>query len=214
MALTTLLGTAQLTLQNALSTAVDAGGAMPRVPNFVRLSLKREAFLRQYTGPLAEERERFRREIMEGARSYLAANGWRIGGTGTLVVNILLRAIETDCEVRLETLDALYTLGITDDEGKRSVPVKAAQTIIGREHEPHPRGFVALHDRTRVISREHLRLVYTDLELALHLLGANVTTLNGDRIGDGSGREPAEGIKLHAGDVIACGRCQIVIENL
>lgn len=212
MALTTLLGTAQLALQNALAGSVDVAAGVPRVPNVVTISLRREAFLRQYPGQLVEERERFRREITEAARAYLSANGWRIGGTGSLVVDILLRDIPVECDVRLGTLDALYELRIEDDEGSRGVPVKWPQTIVGRAHDPHPRAFVPVNDRAHVFSREHLILTYADRELTLRLLGRNVTTLNGTRIGEAE--EEGGGLHLRDGDVITCGRCRIIVRNL
>lgn len=207
MALTTLFGTAQLALQNALAGALDTSGPTPRVPNFINLSLQREAFQREHPGAIVEERERFRREIMDAVRSYLSANGWGVAGTGSPVVNLLFRTIPSPLEIQIRTVEALYRLEVEDDEGKREVPVKNVTAVVGRANDAPPRGFVAVNDRTRVVSREHLILTYADHELNARLVGQNATTLNGTRMGEGE-------IKLHQGDVIACGRCRITITTL
>jgi hypothetical protein len=207
MPLTTLLGTAQLAMQDALAGHLDLSNGMPRTPNFIVVSLRRDSLLQQYKGPLTQERERFRRDLEDGARAFLSSHGWRIGGTGSLVINVVLRAISSDCNVQARTVEWLYQLKVTDDNGSRDLPVRQAHAIVGRAHESHPRGFIPIHDSARVISREHLALTYSDLHLTLRLLGKNPTTLNGDTLGDAE-------MEVRQGDVIKCGKHEIVVGEM
>jgi hypothetical protein len=207
MALTTLLGSAQLAVQDALSAALETDGGVMRVPNFIVVSIRREAFLSQYRGPLTTERERFRRELGDGVRTFLASHGWRVAGAGGTVVNVLLRSLREDCAVQVRTVNALCDLEISDDRGIRSESVRHSPAAVGRAHNPHPRGFVAVHDESRLWSREHLVLTYADLHLMARLVGRNPTTLNGDSLGDAE-------VELHSGDVIRCGKCEIVVKRV
>ncbi len=207
MQLTTLFGTAQLALQDALQRNLDAAGSTPRAPNFITVVLRRESFAREYTGEQHDEIARFRRDLEGALRAFVSAHGWSIGGSGTLVLNMLLRSIPAECEVEARIARSFYELVVEDDGGRRGVPVGSSPAIVGREHDFPPRGFIALHDRSRLLSREHLRLTYADLALRGKLLGRNPTTLNGAPIGD-------EEFVLKNGDLIACGSCRLTVEKL
>ena len=207
MALTTLFGTAQLALQDALTRHLDNSGTTAKVPNFAVVSLRRDRFQSDNPGVLAEERARFRADLDAAMRSFITANGWRIGGTGTLVLNVVLRAISQDCTVQVRTVDRLYELEIADDDGRRTVPVKSLHATLGRVHDAHTRGFVPVHDGARLVSREHLALDYEDLALTGRLLGQNPTTLNGEPLGP-------EPVPLHDGDQFECGHVQITLRGL
>jgi hypothetical protein len=163
LALTTLFGTAQLALQDALARGLDRSGPTPKAPNFAIVSLRRERFLADNPGALADERKRFRHDLDAAVKSFLVANGWRIGGTGTMHINTLLRA--------------------------------------------HSRGFVAVKDGARLVSREHIALVFEDLTLTARLLGRNPTTLNGEPLG-------ADEVTMHDGDTIACGHVRVTVRGL
>jgi hypothetical protein len=204
MALTTLLGSAQLAVQDTLAGLLDSE---MRVPNFIVVSLRRESFLAQYRGAMTTERERFRRELADGLKSFLASHGWRIAGTGTPVVNVMLRSLHDECAVQARVVDSLYELEINDDRGIRTVGVRHNPATAGRAHDPHPRGFIAVHDESRLWSREHLQFQYADLHLRLHLRGRNPTTLNGDTLGDAE-------VEVRTGDRIRCGRCEITVQRI
>lgn len=204
MALTTLFGTAQLALQDALTRHLDNSGSSPAVPNFAIVSLRRDRFQSDNPGELDEERKRFRTDLEQAMRSFIAANGWRIGGTGSLVLNVVLRAIAQDCTVQVRTVDRLYQLAITDDAGERTVAVRSLRATVGREHESHSRGFIAVQDGARLVSREHIVFRYEDLALTGRVLGFNPTTLNGTTLGP-------EEVPLHDNDVIECGHVRIVV---
>jgi hypothetical protein len=205
--LTTLFGTAQLALQEALRKNLDAADTTPRAPNFVVVTLRRERFLQEYRGELAVEIERFRRDLETAMRTFVDAHGWIVGGSGTALVNVLLRAIGEECTVDARIARAFYVLAINDDRGSREVEVGSNPTTIGRAHQPHPRGFVPVHDSLKLLSREHLLLTYGDRELHAKLLGRNPTTLNGAPLG-------ADEVPLHEGDVIVCGSCEITLRNM
>lgn len=207
LALTTLFGTAQLALQDALTRHLDSSGTVAKTPNFVIVSLRRDRFQSDNPGALAEERKRFRTDLDAALRSFITANGWRVGGTGTFVLNVVLRAISQDVIVQVRTVDRLYELEISDDNGRRTVPVKSLHATIGREHESHTRGFIPVHDGARLVSREHLSLVYEDLAVGCRLLGLNPTTINATALG-------SEIVSLHDGDVIECGHVTIAVSGL
>jgi hypothetical protein len=207
LALTTLFGTAQLAIQDALARQLDSSGSMLRVPNYIVVSLRRDRFQSDNPGELAEERARFRTDLEAAVKSFLVANGWRVGGTGTLILNVVLRAINQDCVVVARTVDRLYELEITDDAGIRTVAVKNVRATIGREHDAHTRGFIPVQDGARLVSREHLLLSLDDLTLTCRLLGMNPTTLNGTPLGP-------EEVPLHNGDVIECGNVRVVVNGL
>jgi hypothetical protein len=206
VALTTLFGTAQLALQDALAKHLDGSSGAPRVPNFAIVSLRRDRFHGDNPGELAEERQRFRGDLESAMRSFLLANGWRIAGTGALVLNVVLRAIPQDCVVQVRTVDRLYELEISDDDGVRVVAVKAARATIGREHDAHSRGFIPVRDDARLVSREHLVLTYEDLAITCRLLGRNPTTLNGVPLG-------FDDVQVRDGDAIECGDVRIVVRH-
>lgn len=207
MALTTLFGTAQLELQKRLAASIRQTNGGSTVPNFLVVSLRREDFQESYRGPLEVERTRFRQELEEAARGYVQANGWRIGGTGSIVVNVVLRSIPQPCQVEVRTVNHLYVLEIFDDRGIRQLPVRARSVRIGREHDAAPVGFIGLHDGSRGMSREHLRLRYADLQLYATLIGRNETTLNSQPMDETE-------VQLHQGDEIACGSIKMVILEL
>ena len=207
MQLTTLFGTAQLALQQALLRNLDAAGSTPRAPNFITVTLRRETFVGEYQGEASDELARFRRDLESALRTFVNAHGWGIGGSGTLVLNILLRSIPDACEVDARIERSFYELVVEDDRGKRTVQVGSNPAIVGREHEFPPRGFIPLHDRSRLLSREHLRLTYADLSLRARFLGRNPTTLNGTPLGE-------DEVELHNGDLIACGSCRITVGKL
>lgn len=207
MALTTLFGTVQLELQNALASQLQLEAGSPVVPNFIVISMRRESFQKQHPGDIDKALEHFRRDIDEALRAYIASNGWRVGGTGNLNFNLLLRSIPRDCTVQVRRADALYRLKISDDDGTRAVGVKSREARIGRAHEPTPRDFIAVKDSSRLVSREHIVLGYRDLELTGTLLGRNPTMLNEKPLG-------AEPVQLRRGDRISCGRVIVVVEEL
>jgi hypothetical protein len=207
MALTTLFGTVQLELQNALAAQLRVEGGSPTVPNFVVISLRRESFQSQHGDAGQKGVEAFRRDLHEAVSSYLNANGWRVGGTGHLVINLLLRSIPRDCTVQVRRTDALYKLRIRDDDGIRSVGVRAREAKIGRAHDPRPRDFIAVNDRSRMISREHFLLRYSDLALTGILLGRNPTTLNDQPLGN-------DPFPLRRGDRLGCGTVVVEVEEV
>lgn len=207
MLLTTLFGTAQLAMQEALSAGLDAVGSTPRAPNFVVVTLRRDAFMREHQGEIADERERFRRELENAMRSYVASHGWIVGGSGTIFMNLLIENTDADCAVAAHIARSVYTLSLLDDRGERSVPVGSNPAIIGRHHEPYPRGFIPLYDAGKLLSREHLLLSYRDLTLTVRLVGRNPTTLNGAPLGAGE-------VTLKRGDTIICGACRVKVEGI
>jgi hypothetical protein len=207
MLLTTLFGTAQLAMQEALSAGLDAVTTTPRAPNFIVVTLRRDAFMAEHQGEVRDERERFRRELESAMRNYIASHGWIVGGSGTIFMNVLIENAEAECTVDARIARSVYTLGVMDDRGARSVPVGSSPAIIGRHHEPYPRGFVPLHDARKLLSREHLILIYRDLLLTARFVGRNPTTLNGAPLG-------AAEVPLKRGDVIACGGCTVRVERI
>ena len=206
MLLTTLFGTAQLAMQEALSAGLDAITTSPRAPNFLVVTLRRDAFMAEHQVEIHDERERFRRELEGAMRSYVASHGWIVGGSGTIFMNILIENVEAECTVEARIARSVYTLGVVDDRGARSVPVGSNPAIIGRHHEPYPRGFIPLYDARKLLSREHLILTYRDLALTARLVGRNPTSLNGAPLGDAE-------IRLKRGDTIVCGTCSIRVEG-
>ncbi len=208
MQLTTLFGTTQLLLQSALRRNLDAAASTPRVPNFIVVTLRRTSFMAEYDGAMQDQLARFRRDLEAGMRSFVSAHGWSIGGSGTVVLNILLGSIATECEVEARIARSFYELLVEDDRGPRTIMVGSNPAMVGRDHEFPPRGFIALHDRDRLLSREHLRLTYADLALRGRLLGRNPTTLNGVALAGDSAFD------LKDGDEIACGSCRITIGGL
>ena len=194
-------------LQDELTRHLDSSGDTPKVPNFAIVSLRRDRFQADNPGGLDEERRRFRGDLDAAVRSFLVANSWRIGGSGTLVLNVVLRAIAEDCTVQVRTVDRLYELEITDDGGVRTVPVKALHATVGREHDAHTRGFVPVRDGARLMSREHLALHYEDLALSCRLLGQNPTTLDGTPLG-------TDPVSVREGATLECGRVRIVVRGL
>jgi hypothetical protein len=115
--LTTLFGTTQLALQDALQRNLDAAGSTPRAPNFVTVTLRREAFIGEHEGEMNDELARFRRDLENGMRSFVSAHGWSIGGSGTLVLNLQLRSIPAECEVEARIARSFYEL-IVEDRGQ------------------------------------------------------------------------------------------------
>lgn len=207
MALTTLFGTVQLELQNALASQLQLENGSPTVPNFVVISLRRESFQKEHAGAVEKGLEHFRRDLDEAMRVYITSNGWRVGGTGHLVLNILLRSIPRECTVQVRRADALYRLTVNDDDGTRSVGVRGREARIGRAHDSQPRDFIPVNDSSRLVSREHLLLSYRDLVLTGSLLGRNPTMLNEQPLG-------SEPFQLRRGDRISCGRMIVVVEEL
>lgn len=207
MALTTLYGTVQLALQEALAKQVQPGSANPAVPNFALVSIRRDRFVADNRGEIEGEKLRFRRDLDSAVRSFLSANGWRIGGSGNLVLNLLLRAIPQDCTVQVRTVTDLYRLDIVDGSGPRSAAVRGTRVTVGRAHDANPRGFIPVNDPARLVSREHLSLLYEDLIVTGQLLGRNPTTLNGASMS-------GDRVPLHNGDRIACGDVTITIQGL
>lgn len=207
MQLTTLFGTTQLALQDALRRNLDAAGSTPRAPNFVVVTLRRESFATEYPGEIQDEIARFKRDLEGVMRTFVEAHGWSIGGSGTVVLNVALRSIPGECEVEARIARSFYELMIEDDSGKRTVHVGSNPATVGRQHEFPTRGFIPLNDRQRVISRDHLLLTYSDLQLHARLLGRNPTTLNGNPMGESE-------VELHNNDVIACGSCKVTVSGL
>jgi len=202
--LTTLFGTTQLALQDALRRNLDAAGSTPRAPNFIVVTLRRESFAAENSGEDRDEIARFKRDLEGAMRAFVSAHGWSIGGSGTVVLNVLLRSIPEECEVQARIARSFYALAIEDDAGKRTVQVGSNPATVGRQHEFPTRGFIPLNDRQRLISRDHLLLTYSDLQLHARLLGRNPTTLNGTAMEETD-------VELHNGDIIACGSCNITI---
>lgn len=204
MPLTTLFGSAQLALQDALRRNIDSAGGTVRAPNFVIATLPREDFLHEFPGAVEDAVARFKRELEGAMRSFVNAHGWSIGGSGMVVLNVQFGDAVRECGVRAWIARSFYALRIEDDAGGRIVQVGSNPTIVGREHDFPPRGFVALRDARRIISREHLRLHYADLRLHVRLLGCNPTMLNGVPMGE-------DEVEVSEGDVLECGSCRITI---
>lgn len=207
MQLTTTFGSAQLALQNALLKGIAHDSNHPVSPNFLLVSVNRERFAVDYPGDAEQQIRQFKAELSAAAQGYITSNGWRTGGTGSLIINLLLASIQEDCTVRARIVDPLYRLAITDGEGDRSIGVRRTHTTVGRAHQPHPPGFVAINDPDRIMSREHLQLTYSDLKLRVKLSGKNPTTLGNAPLGS----DPQE---LNNGDIIICGRTRIELRDL
>ncbi len=204
MGLTTLLGTAQLAIQDVLRKDVSAG----RTPNVVIVSIGRAALQREYVEGEEEAKERMRRELEGSAARLMEAHGWTPGGCGVLSLAILVRSTHRDCQVLARTVNAFARLTITDDAGSRVVPLVTPRGLLGRDHKPIPPGFIPLHDSLRLVSRDHISLTYRDLELTATLHGRNPTTLNGHPMTLGTS------IALAQGDVIRCGSCEIAVNDI
>lgn len=202
MPLTTLFGTTQLALQDAMRRNIDSSGGLSRAPNFIVARLRREDFLAEYPGRTADEIGRFKRDLESAMRSFAASHGWSIGGSGTVVVNVLLSDIAQQCDLQARIARSFYECSIQDDQGQRTVQIGSNPATVGRAHEFPTRGFIPVHDARRIVSREHLRLTYADLRLRALLLGRNTTTLNGTPM-------TADEVELKEGDIIECGSCRI-----
>lgn len=204
MGLTTLLGTAQLEMQDVLRKGV----VRRRTPNVLIVSLGRAALQREFGVADDEAKERFRRELERAAERLMEAHGWIPGGCGVLSIAILIRSSDRDCQVLGRTAPAFARLTINDDAGSRVVPLATTRALLGRDHKPIPPGFIPLHDSLRLVSREHVALTYRDLELGARLLGRNVTTLNDSTM---TANAP---VVLSPGDVIRCGSCEVVVNEI
>lgn len=198
-------GAALLAVQEELRRSVDRSGGMPQVANVVIVSLDRETFLREQKGAAADL-ELFRSDLTREINAFLASNEWSV--SNPLSLNLLLRSITVPCAVRVERRDALYTLTIRDDSGRRTVPVRRPVTVLGREHEAPPRAFVPVRDGSRALSREHLLLTFRDLELRAVLQGRNPTTLNNQPM------LPHTEYVLRSGDLIRCGPHTIEVDSV
>ena len=207
VALTTLFGTAQLALQDALRRGLDAAASTPRAPNFVVVRLHRAAFAREFGWEPRQNVERLNRDLEKAALEFVAAHGWAVGGNGAVTVNVVLAESGADCAVEARTVQGLCTLEVTDDRGQRTVLVTGNPAIVGRAHEPCPRGFVALYDARKLLSREHLMLRYADLRLYCRKIGRNATTLNGMLMGP-------EEIQLAVGDTFVCSGMNILVRRI
>lgn len=204
MGLTTLLGRARLDVQDALRRRLEER----RAPNFIVVSLRRDAVRSEFGSIDDNVRTRFRREISSEVRRMLEAYGWITGGCGALSINILFRSIDTDCDVRARFVTSFARLRIHDDDGIRIVQLVGPSGRIGRDHRPLPPGFIPLYDSLRLISREHFELAYQDLELRGKLLGRNPTTRNGVSL------ETGQWFVMATGDVLRCGACELWIEHI
>jgi len=201
MGLTTLLGTAQLDVQDAIRRGVSGG----RAPNLVIVSLGRTAVNREFGADDTHIRSRMRREIESGVRRTIDAHGWIIGGCGDLSVNVLVRSIDCAVSASAHTVPSFAELRVQDDDGSRIAAMVTIQATVGREHRPQPPGFISLHDPSRTVSRRHLALCFEDLELRAHLVGRNPTTLNGNLF------DNAREVVLSVGDIVRCGSCEISV---
>lgn len=204
MALTTLIGTAQLAAGRAAERGLRES---IEVPNLYRVSLGRAALVESYGDDFDGGVEQIRRSVEEGVTRLAEAHGWRVGGGGTIVVSIAVRSIREECDVEGEHARQLYRLTVTDDRGTRPLPVPLPTVTVGRAHEPHPRGFVPVYDATRLISRDHVQLRWRDGILAGLLIGRNPTTLNGHPL------TPDSPVQLAEGDTIRCGNCAFVVDR-
>lgn len=205
MALTTLFGSAQLALQDAILGNLERDGARVSAPNFITVSFKRTAWIREFGSDSNDLHERVRRDLQGAMRRFIESHGWPIAGSGVITLNVLIRSIDDDCRVQARVTRGLYELRIRDDRGARRLRISAECAMLGRPHTPEPRGFIALYDALRLVSREHLELRYRDLELRGRLLGRNQTTLNERSLAVG-----AE-VALQRSDVVRCGTCELTI---
>lgn len=203
--LTTLFGTTQLALQHELRRKLDTSDLIPRAPNYIVVSLHHDKFIAEHRGEVMAEIERFRRDLENAMRAFLSAHEWAVGGSGNIVINIVLRGLDEPCIVEARIERSFYELLIDDDRGSRTVQVGSNPATIGRAHEPYPRGFVPVHDSLKLVSRQHLILTYRDLTLYARLLGRNPTTLNGAELG-------TDDVELHNDDVIVCGAVEIRVK--
>jgi hypothetical protein len=205
VALTTLFGSAQLALQDAISSNLERVGLRVAAPNFVTVSLRRSLWLQEFGSGSSDYHERIRRDLEGAMRRFIESHGWSVAGSGVITMNVLIRTIDDDCHVQARVTRGLYEIRIRDDHGARPVRVSTERAVLGRPHSPEPRGFIPLYDGLRLVSREHIELRYRDLILQGHLLGRNPTTLN-DRpfVVDAD-------VPLQRGDVIRCGTCELTI---
>ncbi|MBS1914293.1 MAG: FHA domain-containing protein [Bacteroidetes bacterium] len=205
--LTTLFGSAQLALQDAVRSGLDAAGSTPRIPNFIVVMLNREQFQAEFGWDVRENLGRIRRDLERALMEFMAAHGWGIGGSGTISLNVVLGDMAMPCSVEARIARSFFGVVINDDRGHREVAVGSNPTIVGRAHDGHPRGFVPVYDGRRLMSREHLHLTFTDLHLSVRNTGRNLTTLNGLPLG-------TEEVELHNGDRITCGSVSFTVSGL
>ncbi len=208
MALTTLFGSAQLALQDAISSNLERDGTRVAAPNFVTVSLKRSVWLREFGDESSDQHERIRRDLEGAMRRFIESHGWPVAGSGLIALNILVRTIDNDCHVQARVTRGLYELRIRDDHGARPIRVATERAVLGRPHSPEPRGFIPLFDGLRLVSREHIELRYRDLLLRGRLLGRNPTTLNDHPL------NIDQEVALQRGDVIRCGTCELTVTGV
>jgi len=202
IALTTIFGGVQLVAQDALRAGLRLLSGVPCVDNLVVVSLRRDRLPAEFGG--ADGIESFRRELHAALSEFVAANGWSVAGTGSIVVNLLLRAIPESFSVRTRTAESLFDLTVTDARGTRTVPIRRQTVVVGREHDGAPTGFVPVADSQRVVSRRHLELIYRDSSLTLLPIGKNPTLLNGVPLGTSP-------VAVRVGDELSCGDCRVSI---
>lgn len=197
-------GAALLAVQEGIRRSVEVEHSIPRAGNLVVVELDRETFFLEQGSIEQKGIERFRKETEREVETFLASNEWAL--TGPLSVHVLLRSLDAPCYVRVKHCATFYSLLVRDDKGERIVPIGWTKTIVGREHDSPPRAFLPVFDSSRSLSREHLMLTFEDLELRVHLMGKNPTTLN-DRL-LASGEIPV----LEVGDVVRCGPYSLQVD--
>ncbi|MCE2502745.1 MAG: FHA domain-containing protein [Chlorobi bacterium] len=206
MALVTQFGATTLAVQDALQDSVIVQNGDITVANVLIISLDREEFLRDHKSQDRAVIDRFRNRLREEIEVFCSDNNWSF--SQPLSLNILLRSLGNQCNVRAEHRDALYKLSIRDDSGERTVSVESPTVVLGRAHQEPPRGFVLVHDASRSFSREHALLTFRDLELVIRLLGQNPTYLNDSLLRKNSERG------LAPGDMLRCGPHSIELISL
>lgn len=200
MALTTIFGGVQLAVQKSLGAGLTVTSGIPYVDNLIVVSMRPERVAAEFVGGV----ESFRRELHSALTEFVAANRWSVGGTGAIVVNILLRTIPEEFIVRTLTVNSLFDLVISDAHGQRTLPIRRQNVVVGRDHQGAPSGFVPLHDSRKIVSRRHLELTYRDSILTALSVGRNPTSLNGS---------PLESVPvaLRVGDTLSCSDCRISV---
>lgn len=186
-------GLAMLRLQEKMREEVRNPQGYGIAPNYYRIELVDEG------EPDANERKRFRNELLGELQRFADANEWSFGSRPIVAISYLPNSDDAErCVVTAQHIDCFGRLEIADDQGSREVRLPEPIGIIGRAHAGGPRSFIPVADASGTLSREHLRLTFEENNWSVELIGRNRTTLNGEEM------EPGEIYGLESGGTITC----------